>query len=280
MKTMTKSALLTGAVFPLAFDSGKPGWKMDGDKIAVDGEGNPIWMNSAGQEQSVKGDTISNLNAEAKQHRTAKEAVEAQLAKFKGPDGKLLDPEVAAKAVDTVSKLDAKKLIDAGEVDKVRDTIKAEYTQQLSEQAKALEGVVGENHQLKIARVFDGSEFVRERIAVPRDMFEAAFRPNFKIGTDGKIEAYDRTGNRLMSKKNVGEYADPSEALELLVEAHPQKDTILKAAQQGGTGNNGGGGQRGGNGRTMKRSEFDSLDPGAQAQAGVAMGKGELTIVD
>ena len=117
MKTTLRTALMTTAALKLATAAAienKSGWKMDGDKIAVDGDGNPIFINAAGQEQSVKGDTITNLNAEAKQHRVAKEAAEAELKKYE-VNGKRIDPEVATKAIDTVSKIDAKKLIDAGE---------------------------------------------------------------------------------------------------------------------------------------------------------------------
>lgn len=277
MKTTLRTALLTAAT-PRAFET-KPGWKMDGDKLAVDADGNPIFINAGGQEQSVKGDTITNLNAEAKAHRTAKEKAEADLAAYKGPDGKMIDPQAAIKAITTVSKIDAKTLIDAGEVDRVREQIKAEFTEQLTEKDKALERVSGENNQLKIARTFDGSDFVRDRLAVPRDMFEATFGKNIKVGEKGEIEFYGRDGNRLLSKANAGEYAKGDEAFELLVEQHPQKDAIIKANQEGGTGNGGGGGNRG-QGRTMKRADFDALDPVAAANAAGAMGKGELTIVD
>lgn len=276
--TMTKilrAALLTTvAVFPVAFETGKPGWKMDGDKLALDASGNPIYVNSEGVEASVKGDTIATLNAEAKGHRTAKENAEAALKKYE-VNGKLIDPELAIKSVDTVSKIDAKKLIDAGEVDKVRDTIKAEFTAQLTEKDNA----IGERDQringMLIDSVFKGSEFIAERVAMPRDFFEAAMRTNFKV-EDGKVTAYDRSGNRLMSKKSVGEYADPNEALELLVDMHPQKDTILKAQQGGGSGNQGGGGGRGA-GRTIRRADFEALPPGEQAAIAT---KGETTIVD
>lgn len=110
-------------------------------------------------------------------------------------------------------------------------------------------------------------------------MFEATFGRNIKISDGGEIEFYGRDGNRLLSKKNAGEYAKGDEAFELLVEQHPQKDAIIKAEQAGGSGNGGGGGQRGG-GRTMKRADFDALDPGAKATAGAAMAKNELQIVD
>lgn len=277
MRKAIRSALLITTA-PRAFNN--PGWKMDGDKIAVDGDGNPIFVNSAGQEQSVKGDTISNLNNEAKNHRTGKETAEAALNKYRDASGKLIDPEAAFKAIDTVKNIDSKKLIDAGEVDKVRDSIRAEYNAQLSEKDNALKTANETINGMKIASLFDSSEFVRDGIAVPRDMFQATFGNRFKVGEDGKVEAFDASGNRLMSKTNVGEYAKGDEALKLMVEAHPQKDVILKPQQHGGSGNGGNGGQRGQTGRTMKRADFDALDPGAKAQAGAAMAKGEITVVD
>jgi hypothetical protein len=253
-------------------------WKKDADgNMVLDGDGNPVWVNATGQEQSVKGDAFASLNAEAKGFRVAKEAAEASLAKYT-VDGKLIDPELAVKAVATVSKLDAKQLIDAGEVDKVRETIKAEYSAQIGERDKALETANGRINSMLVDGVFKGSEFIADRVAMPRDFFEAAMRSHFKV-EDGQVFAYDKAGNRLMSKKSIGEYASPNEALELLVEAHPQKDTILRAQAAGGSGNNGGGGGRGA-GRVVRRADFDAMPAAQQAEAAVAMGKGELTIAD
>lgn len=275
-RNLTIATLMTGVAFPRAFAPGdKPGWKMDGDKLALDGSGNPIYINANGDEASVKGDTIANLNAEAKQHRTGKETAEANLAKYRTADGKLIDPETAVKAIETVKNIDTKKLIDAGEVDKVRETIKGEYTAQLTEKDNALAERDNRINGMLIDGVFKGSDFINERVAMPRDFFEAAMKSNFKV-EDGKVVAYDRSGNRLMSKKSVGDYADANEALELLVEMHPQKDTILKPNGGGGSGNQGGGGGRG-NARTIRRADFEALSPGEQAQIAT---KGETAIVD
>jgi hypothetical protein len=278
---IVRNTLLAATALPLlvAFDN-NAGWKMDGDKLALDKDGNPIWINTAGAEQSVKGDTITTLNAEAKSHRTAKEAAEAELAKFKGSDGKLIDPTAAIKAIETVANIDAKKLIDAGEVETVKAQIRKELTDQLNEKDQAIASLTTEKKSLLTDRVFDSSEFVRNRVAVPADMFRDSFGKYVKIADDGTQEFYDRDGNRLMSKANPGDYAKGDEAFELLVERHPQKDTILKAPDAGGTGGGGGGGNRPG-GRTMKRAEFEALQSGKpQADAAAAMAKGELTIVD
>lgn len=257
-----------------AFENDGPGWKMDGDKLALDGDGNPIYVDANGREMSVKHDTISNLNREAKTHREAKEAAETALAKYKD----ITDPAAAVAALETVKNIDAKKLIDAGEVEKVKTDIRNEFTTQLSEKDSALAAAQQKIDNMLIDSVFNSSEFINERVAVPRDFFQAAMRNNFKV-EDGKVVAYDPAGNRLMSKKTVGEYASPNEALELLVEAHPQKDVILKAPDASGSGGNGNGGNRG-SGRFMKRSDFDALPPMKQAEVAGLQAKGELTITD
>lgn len=249
------------------------GWKLDADGKIEMKDGNPVWIDANGGESVMNGDTITRLNGEAKTLRTRAEAAEAKVATYKD-----IDPDQARKAMETVSKIDAKTLIDAGKVDEVKNQITQQFTTQLQEKDTALKQLQSSFDNERINNLFAGSDFIRERVAVPRDMFEATFRNNFKI-EDGKPAAFDRAGNRIMSKKNIGEYADPSEALELLVESHPQKDVILKADGGTGTGSGGGGGTRGG-GRVVKRSDFDKMPPHQQAEVAAKAGTGELQISD
>lgn len=269
--------LASTGVFAIAAYQNTSGWKKDADgKLVVDADGNPIYVNASGGENSIKGDTIATLNSEAKNHRTAKEKAESDLAKYRDDGGKLIDPEVAKKAIDTVSKIDAKTLIDAGEVDRVREQIKAEFTTQLADKDKAIGELSNTNKTLLVDKAFDGSEFVASKIAVPRDMFRAYFGNNVKVGDNGNLEFYGRDGNRLLSKTNHGEFATGDEAFALMVEQHAQKDTILKAPDANGTGGQGGGGNRG-TGATIKRTEFETLPPHKQAEIAT---KGEVQIVD
>lgn len=264
---------------PMVYEPGKAGWKLnaDGTSIAMK-DGNPIWVNDKGEESVLQQDTIARLNNEAAGHRTRAEKAEKDLAKFKD-----IDPDKAKSAIELVGKLDQKKLIDAGEVDKVRAEIKTEYEGKLAEQQKTLGEVTSDLHGLRINNIFDGSEFVRDQVAIPRDMFTAYFKSNFKIGADGKtVEAYGKDGNRVFSKVKSGEYADPAEALEILVNQHPQKDVILKPSNQSGSGNNGNSGHRPGQ-RVMKRAEYDQISISNPAQAAALakqMGSGELIIND
>src|SRR5580693_10368393 len=71
--------------------------------------------------------TIARLNSEAKGHREEKEAAQVLLKNFDGIE----DPAKALKALEIVKNLDDKKLIEAGEVDKVRLEAKAAYDEQV-----------------------------------------------------------------------------------------------------------------------------------------------------
>jgi hypothetical protein len=81
--------------------------------------------------------TISRLNGEAKGHRERAEAAEEKLKVFDG-----LEPEAAKKALETIKNLDDKKLIDAGEVERVKQEAKAAFDEQLKAQEKKYKPVV------------------------------------------------------------------------------------------------------------------------------------------
>lgn len=247
-------------------------WKMDGDNLAVDSEGNPIMVTDSG-ELSVKGDTISRLNGEAKQHRERAEAAETALTAFKD-----LDPAKARDAMEKLSKIDQKLLIDAGEIDKVRSEISQQFTAQIAEKETALSKSKERIDQLLIDREFGRSEFIAQKIAVPREMFEATFGRNFKV-VDDKVVPYGSDGNPIYSMKNAGEHATVDEAFEILVERYAHKDQILRAPDMSGTGSNGNGGNRGG-GRTVRRAEFEKMPPAQQATMAASAAKGEIKIVD
>lgn len=269
MKTiLTNLAILSASAFNNA------GWKIDADGKIETKDGNPIWVDADGSEKTLSSDAISRANNDAKNARIAKEKAEEKLAAFTG-----LDADKARAALDTVSKLDQKKLIDAGEVDKVRNEISAQFTTQLAEKDKALSELQTRFDGAQIANIFGNSEFIRNRVAVPAEMFQAYFSSNVKM-VNGQPEFYGRDGNRLLSKTKIGEnVTDASEAFEMLVESHPQKDLILKANDNSGSGSNGNGGNRPG-GRTIKRSEFEQLAPNKQHEVAAKMRTGEMTIVD
>ncbi len=249
-------------------------WKLDDNGAIVMKDGNPVYVDGQGREISVATDTISKLGNEAKMHREAKELLENKLKLFEG-----IDPETARKSIETVSKLDAKQLIDAGKVDEVKKQITDQMGAQIAEKDKALLEATARYENLLIDNAFAQSEFVRSNIAVPRDMFEATFRKNFKV-ENGKITAYDNAGNSLMSPERNYEPANTEEALKILVNSHPQKNVILKADVGSGSGSTGAGGGSGITKRVMKRSEIEGLPPMQQAQYAAKVRSGEIQLTD
>lgn len=272
MKMIITNALVS-LLSSTAFAPGDPGWKLDAEGKIEMKDGNPVYINSNGQEQTVNGSTIADLNREAKTHREAKEAAEKKLKDFEG-----IDPAAARQAIDKLKDVDLSKMVDSGKLEEVKREITQQFTTQLNEKDKALSEQKDAFNNLMINNMFTGSEFLRDRVAIPAEFFQAHFRENFRV-EDGKIAAFDKNGNRIMSKKNMGEYADPNEAMEMLVEMSPHKDTILRPNGGSGSGSNGNGGGRGGN-RYVKRADYEQLDPMKKAALADQMRKGEVEIVD
>jgi hypothetical protein len=269
---LNSTAILT-CIRSSAFDPNKAGWKLDANGKIEMKDGNPIYIDSNGTESTIESGTIGRLNGEAKNFREAKERAENELKKFTG-----IDPEKARAALDTISKIDQKKLIDAGEVDKVRQEIGATYTTQLAEKDKAIETLQNKANNMLRTNAFATSKFIQERVAVPPEMFEATFGKNFKVEND-KLVPYDNNGNQVYSAKRMGEVASLDEALEIIINGYPHKDAILKAPGASGSGNSGRGGGTG-SGRLVTRDQFDKMAPQEQANVAAQARKGEAQIVD
>ncbi|HHP9763348.1 TPA: DUF6651 domain-containing protein [Escherichia coli] len=266
----------------------------------IDTAGLPVYVHDDGKEigfdAPLATKKITELNGEAKNHRLAKEAAEEKLAKFAAIE----DPKKAIEALEMLSKIDQKKLLDAGQVDQVKkaiealemlskidqkklldagqvDQVKAEITknfqQQLDEEKQRSQMLEKQLYDSMIGGSFAGSKYIADKIAIPADLLQARFGQAFKV-EEGRIVAYDASGNKIYSRAKPGELAQFDEALEFLVENYPQKDYILKAS-----GNNGGGSrptQHDIGQKTMKRSAFDALDVAGKQNAL----KDGITIVD
>lgn len=234
--------------------------EVNGQTYALIQDGKPVYEDEGKEVAFDAAEAMNNLRAtrgEAMRHREAKEAAERTLKAFEG-----LDAEAARKALDTVKGLDQKKLVDAGEIQKVRDEIAAEYRKQLAEKETAFSQLDQRYKSEKLSAAFSRSKFATEKLAIPPDLVEAAFARNFEFDASGNIIAKDAQGVTIVSKASGGP-ASFDEALEALVNAYPNRDAIMR-----GTGAAGGGrvdGQSGtGSTKTMSRAEFEKLEPATQ----------------
>lgn len=239
--------------------------KLDNDGHAVLQDGHPVYVHDDGKESPFDAagaaQAIKARNAEAKQNRERAEAAEAKLKQFEGID----DAEAARKALTTVSNLDAKKLVDAGQVEQ----LKSELNKTWQEKLTAAEKKVEELNQQFISEVVGGafarSKVIAEKTVLPPDIAQAYFGNRFKV-EGGKLKAVDADGNPILSRKNMGEPAEFDEAIEVLVNAHPHRDRILKASQGSGSGAPSGGGQ-GSGAKSLTRAQFEQLDPQGRVSA-------------
>ncbi|MCO8058068.1 DUF6651 domain-containing protein [Acinetobacter towneri] len=206
----------------------------------VNEQGLPLYIHDDGKEvahdapQTVA--TISRLNGEAKTNRERYEKAESALKTFEGIE----DPAAAKKALETLKNFDDKKLVDAGEVEKIKlEAIKA-VEEKYAPIVQERDAVQQQLHKELIGGGFARSKFIQENIAVPVDMIQATFGQSFKI-EEGKVVAYGADGQKIYSRTRPGEVADFDEALETLVGGYQYKDHILKGGQGSGGGFQGGG---------------------------------------
>lgn len=225
--------------------------KLDEKGNVVLQDGKPVYVHDDGKEVAFDAPatvaTISRLNAEAKSHREGKEAAEKLLKAFEG-----LDAEAARKAVEQMQNVDAKKLIDAGEVEKVKADIARSFAEKLDAAEKRAADAEARFADSEIGRAFAGSALLvgeSARYTLPPEVARATFGKYFAM-KDGKISATDSNGNPIYSREKPGELAGFDEALSSIVEGCSFKDSITRS-----TGSSGSGAQNGTSGTAGKQTQ-------------------------
>lgn len=251
--------------------------KLDDSGKAAVLDGKPVYVHDDGREVAFDAPgtvaAISRLNGEARTNRERAEVAEHRLKAFAGID----DPQAAKVALSTVASLDTKQLVDAGEIERVRaeatQAVEAKYQPVVQER----DALHGELVKARIGGAFSGSRFIADKLAIPADLVEARFGGQFRV-EDGRVVALDGAGNRIASPANPGEPASFDEALAIIVQNYPYRDTILKGTGASGSGAQGGGAR--GQGRHVSRAQFLALSPGAQAAVARDAAAGKAVITD
>jgi hypothetical protein len=244
--------------------------KLDANGHVVLQDGKPVYVHDDGKEVAFDAPgtvaTITRLNGESKGHRERAEAAEAKLKPFEGIE----DAEAARKAVELIKNIDEGKLLSAGKVEEIKAAAKKAAEEQVAAANKAhadellktkneRDKLQSELYSEKIGGSFTRSKFITDKFAIPADMVQARFGQAFKV-EDGKIVAYDASGNKIFSRARPGDLADFDEALETLVDQYPYKDQILKGSGANG-GGAGGSNQGAGGKKTLTRAQFEALGP-------------------
>ncbi|MGE8451554.1 MAG: DUF6651 domain-containing protein, partial [Pseudomonadales bacterium] len=166
--------------------------KLDDQGQVVLQDGKPVYIHDDGKEVAFDAPAavskITALNAEARSHREAKEAVEAKLRGFDGIE----DGEAARKALETIKNIDEGKLIAAGKVEEIKAAAQRAAQEQVAAASKAhaeelartkqeRDNATAELYSEKIGGGFTRSKFISEKVAIPPDMVQARFGSAFKV---------------------------------------------------------------------------------------------------
>lgn len=264
--------------------------KTDSGKIDVDGNGNPLVFDDEEEEEKTFGldaihlySKIPTLQAEAKTYREERDKLHQRMAPFgeAKPEDILakirrldafgdISPEKAKEALELVDNLKDVDEQNAVKIEKVKAGVADSYESRIRDIDTAHAKRVGEMEQamqrkdyairnLVIKGAFDRSEFIRDATVLTPDIAYDSFGRYFVVeeGDDGlQVYALDRAGEKIFSKAKPGEYAEPEEAIELLINSYPQRDSILRSTG-GGSGAGGNANQRAS--KRAKMAELASL---------------------
>lgn len=218
----------------------------NGNPLVTDGQNDPFELDALHLYSKVP-----ELNKEAEKHRKKAKETQDQLESLKQQFDGIEDPEKAREALKTMQNLEDKKLIDAGEVDKIKKSVADAYEKQIQEKDKYLQEKDSHIYKLLVSNQFANSKVVNEKTVLPPDMAEAYFGKHFKI-EDGQVVGY-LGDDKIYSKQKPGEIAPFEEALQTIIDQYPMKDRILKAPSSGGGTKPGDGG--------YKHNDWHKLSP-------------------
>jgi hypothetical protein len=252
-------------------------WKTDEAGNVMIDAGNPVFSHPDGREEPFNADAmmlkIRELTTESAKHRNKYKQAQAKAQP-------LIDAGVedipqylkdAGEAISLVKTYKEKGNPGVEEIERIKQSVASSFETRLIEKdklhAKAIEEANASLHKKDdllrnqlVKSAFNSSDFIREKTnMIPEFAFDS-FGKHFVVEEkDGALQTFalDSEGEKIFSLKGSS-YADPHEAIEILIKSHPQKDKLLKSGS-GGSGAQGGGSAPQFTGRT--------IDVGDQAAA-------------
>lgn len=233
--------------------------------IAMSEEGLPVWIHESGENSGQESGidhgatlrSIAELTREQAERRTTNKELADKLKAItdSGVDDIPGFVQKANEALEVVANLDAKKLMDAGEVEKVKKGIEEAYVQKIADIQKSYETSLGEKDEM-IAKVnaairtlvikssFGASEFIKTKTTLDSEIAYNTFGQffDFEENAQGELSPFAKhynTGEKIFSLRNPGSVAAPEEAIQILINEYPNKDSILQGTDASGGGGGG-----------------------------------------
>jgi hypothetical protein len=235
-------------------------YKLTADKkaIEINDKGLPVVIDTDKDNEELGLDAIHlfelrpQLENQVKQLKESSQKNKEVLNLFKGVKPEEIPKWVtdAKKALETVDNLDKGQLVKAKEVEDIKrqaqenmqaeiEGIRQSYEEKIQSFGEAQAKDADTIYKLMVKDQFVNSKFVDSTLAMTTVGAQRYFKDNFKVEENEKGErivvGYFDDGSKVYSKARAGELADFEEALSLLVEKSPEKDSLLKGKSQSGT---------------------------------------------
>lgn len=215
--------------------------------VKLDEKGIPVWITGDGKEIAYDVDRLVNdlsrVNNESAGRRKEIDTLNEKMKPYEG-----IDPEKARVALELTANLDAGKLVEAGKVEELKASIGKSWEQKVAELEKARVTTETELtkklsdkdiaiRNLLVKGAFQSSEFLREKTFLPPDIAFDSLGKHFEvIEENGELRVLaNLNGQPIFSSARPGNHASPEEAIQVLVEANPCKERILRTTS-GGSG--------------------------------------------
>lgn len=168
---------------------------------------------------------LKDTRGEAADWRKKLRQAEGKLEAYQGIE----DPDAAREALSQIGKLgdDHKAALEAQ-----KTTIQEGYKKQLGDKDSEIESLRGQIFKFNVTDKFATSEVAKSLVYTPHDAAKI-FGSNFEFDDGVLVGKLD--GKMIQSKERPGDPADFNEALQAMIDARPDKESILKASgMQGG----------------------------------------------
>lgn len=254
----------------------------------VNAEGHVLYKDEKGAELAFDGsrlhDTLRSIREERDREAEARQAALEELSKFgKTPEEREAAREALRKAAAgggkppkgqngggdgaTFTQEQLDELV-AERVKPLQENLEKKLREETEARDRRIEALQTQLREEKIEKWMDTSEALKPFFLTGT----AAYRMvghHFDLDANGKVIAYadpKSKKNKIYSRTNPSEVAEPDEALAILLNGFPGIEKMRRGTGSSGGGAPGGEGGEGGPGR-MSRAEFNRLGPAAQQKA-------------
>lgn len=170
-----------------------------------------------------------------------------------------------------------KKMEEKGEWDRLKAQMAEEHNKSLKQLREQADAVVSENQRLKeeisnltVGNSFMSSRFIKDEMVIPPSKAKVLYGQHFEF-VEGRAVAFDKpagAAERTMLVDSQGEPLGFEDAIKRLVDADPDRDSLIRSKAKAGAGSQA---------KTKQEAPADKLDkPSGVDRISAALAKGLL----